>query len=134
MRRGTVIFFRLAFLLYIAAVIYLCFGHFDNVQGVKWSYFGIPTDKIVHFCMFFPFVILSNWAIGRRPKKWYRGVAEGILLGMLGLGIAALTEVGQSMLTNWRAGDINDFKADQLAVEISTILVIILNIFRSLRK
>lgn len=134
MRRGTVIFFRLAFLLYIAAVIYLCFGHFDNVQGVKWSYFGIPTDKIVHFCMFFPFVILSNWAIGHRPKKWYLGVLAGILLGLLGLGIAALTEIGQNLLTDWRVGDISDYRADQLAVEISTILVIILNIFRSLRK
>ncbi len=134
MKRGTVIFFRIVFLLYIAAVLYLCFGHFDNVPGVKWSYFGIPTDKIVHFGMFFPFVILSNWAIGRRPEKWYLGVLAGILLGLLGLGIAALTEIGQNLLTDWRVGDVADYRADQLAVTISTILVIILNIYRSLRK
>lgn len=134
MKRGTVIFFRMAFLLYIAAVMYLCFGHFDNVQGVKWSYFGIPTDKIVHFCMFFPFVILSNWAIGKRPRKWYLGICIGLALGVLGMAIAALTEIGQNMLTDWRVGDVADFRADQLAVTVSTILVMILNIYRSLRK
>lgn len=134
MKRGTVIFFRIVFLLYIAAVIYLCFGHFDNVQGVKWSYFGIPTDKIVHFCMFFPFAILCNWAIGRRPDKWQSGIGIGLILGAIGMASAALTEIGQNMLTDWRVGDIADYRADCLAVIISTILVIFLNIYRSLRK
>ena len=47
---------RLLFILYIAGVLYLCFGHFDNTPSVPLTLWGIPTDKVVHFAMFFAVV------------------------------------------------------------------------------
>ena len=48
------------FLIYLAAVAYCCFGSFDGIQQVSPSLLGIPTDKIIHFIMFFPCVTFPS--------------------------------------------------------------------------
>lgn len=116
---------RILFFLYLAAVLFLCFGRFENTPDVPWSFLGIPSDKLVHFCMFFPFPILAFLAFDKytetpRATFLYSGLTWG--LGML---LALGTEWGQAHLTTWRSGDPMDLLADGLSITISTLIVII---------
>ena len=116
--------FQLGFILYLLAVLYLCFGKFENTPDLPWSFLGIPSDKLVHFCMFFPFPILAFLAFDRftdTPKSTF--LFSGITW-VLGLVLAFATEWGQAHLTDYRSGDPWDLLADVLAITLSTILVI----------
>ncbi len=116
--------FQLGFILYLLAVLYLCFGKFENTPDIPWSFLGIPSDKLVHFCMFFPFPILAFLAFDRftdTPKSTF--LFSGITW-VLGLVLAFATEWGQAHLTDYRSGDPWDLLADVLAITLSTILVI----------
>ena len=117
--------FQCGFVLYILAVLFLCFGKFENTPDVPWSLLGIPSDKLVHFCMFFPFPILAFLAFDRfteTPKSTF--LFSGITW-VLGMGLAFATEWGQAHLTDYRSGDPWDLLADGLAITLSTIVVII---------
>ena len=117
--------FQCGFVLYILAVLFLCFGKFENTPDVPWSLLGIPSDKLVHFCMFFPFPILAFLAFDRfteTPKSTF--LFSGITW-VLGLVLAFATEWGQAHLTDYRSGDPWDLLADGLAITLSTIVVII---------
>ncbi len=116
--------FQLGFILYLLAVLYLCFGKFENTPDIPWSFLGIPSDKLVHFCMFFPYPILAFLAFDRftdTPKSTF--LFSGITW-VLGLLLAVATEWGQAHLTDYRSGDPWDLLADVLAITLSTILVI----------
>ena len=116
---------RVLFFVYLAAVLYLCFGKFENTPNVPWSILGIPSDKLVHFCMFFPFPILAFLAFDKyteTPKTTF--LFSGITW-VLGLLLALGTEWGQAHLTTWRSGDPLDLTADVLSITLSTVLVII---------
>ena len=116
--------FQLGFIVYLLAVLYLCFGKFENTPDLPWSFLGIPSDKLVHFCMFFPFPILAFLAFDRftdTPKSTF--LFSGITW-VLGLVLAFATEWGQAHLTDYRSGDPWDLFADALAITLSTILVI----------
>jgi VanZ family protein len=117
--------FRCGFVIYLIAVLYLCFGHFDNTPDIPWTLLGIPSDKLVHFCMFFPFPILAFLAFDKyteTPKSTF--LFSGITW-VLGLLLAFGTEWGQAHLTDYRSGDPWDLLADALALTLSTVLVII---------
>ncbi len=116
--------FQLGFIVYLLAVLYLCFGKFENTPDLPWSFLGIPSDKLVHFCMFFPYPILAFLAFDRftdTPKSTF--LFSGITW-VLGLVLAFATEWGQAHLTDYRSGDPWDLLADVLAITLSTILVI----------
>ena len=116
--------FQLGFIVYLLAVLYLCFGKFENTPEIPWSFLGIPSDKLVHFCMFFPYPILAFLAFDRftdTPKSTF--LFSGITW-VLGLLLAVATEWGQAHLTDYRSGDPWDLLADVLAITLSTILVI----------
>ncbi len=116
--------FQLGFIVYLLAVLYLCFGKFENTPDILWSFLGIPSDKLVHFCMFFPYPILAFLAFDRftdTPKSTF--LFSGITW-VLGLLLAVATEWGQAHLTDYRSGDPWDLLADALAITLSTILVI----------
>lgn len=116
--------FQLGFIVYLLAVLYLCFGKFENTPDIAWSFLGIPSDKLVHFCMFFPYPILAFLAFDRftdTPKSTF--LFSGITW-VLGLLLAVATEWGQAHLTDYRSGDPWDLLADALAITLSTILVI----------
>jgi VanZ family protein len=117
--------FQCGFVIYLLAVLFLCFGKFENTPNVPWSLLGIPSDKLVHFGMFFPFPILAFLAFDRfteTPKSTY--LFSGITW-VMGLLLAFATEWGQAHLTDYRSGDPWDLLADCLAITLSTILVII---------
>lgn len=115
------------FILYLAAVLYCCFGHFSDLPEIgQDTFFGIPTDKVIHFLMFFPFPILCFLAFTgtRRPLHT---VTTAVIVFLTGCAIAAATEIGQSF-TDYRSGDILDFAADVTALAISSIAVTLIEL------
>ena len=128
MTRSQKIAFQVIFFLYVAAVLFLCFAHFEQTPAIEWSLFGIPSDTVVHFCMFFPFPILAFLAFDRytdsvRSTLLFSGIT--LLVGFL---LAWGTEWGQAHLTDYRSGDPLDLLADGSALVLSTLLVIFLDI------
>jgi len=127
MTRKLDITFKVIFFAYLAAVIFLCFGKFENLPQMNPLFLGIPKDKVVHFLMFFPFPILVFLAFDRFTTKPWHSLLFCLGVFLLGCIVAAATEIGQSY-TQYRSGDPNDFRADILAVAISSIIVLIIDL------
>jgi len=134
MTKRQLIFFRVLFVLYIALVLYLCFGNFSDIKHIPRSYFNIPTDKIVHFLMFLPFPVLAYLAFDRFTDKFWSSAAYTALTFLVGCLLAAGTEIGQARLTRHRSGDFLDFRADLFALALSTLVVFILDIRKQRRN
>ena len=126
--KGRRLIARILFFLYLAAVLVLCFGQFKDAPSIPWTLLGIPSDKLVHFCMFFPFPILAFLAFDQYTKTVpHTLMFVGVTL-VVGLIIAVGTEWGQASLTDYRSGDALDFVADSAALLLSSILVTIWDI------
>lgn len=127
MRKSTTLICRLLLLAYICLLAYLCFGHFDNIPDIarKFHFFGIEQDKLVHFCMFFPFPILCCFAAGRTFKTLGGALAFVLAVFLTGCIIGAATELGQG-LTTYRSADPKDFFADGLSLAISSVISFII--------
>lgn len=134
MTRGQKIAFQVIFYLYLAAVLFLCFGHFESVPSVKLSLWGIPMDKIVHFVMFFPFPILAFLAFDQYSKTVSAALIFVLVTLALGVLLAIGTEWGQAHLTTHRSGDPKDLVSDCLALGLSSGLVLIWDICKLKRK
>lgn len=116
---------RLLALLYLGAIAYLCFGHFTPDDSVPRAIFGIPSDKIAHFSMFFPFPIITLYAFHRsngRPGRFFLFLALSYLCGIL---LAMGTELVQGT-TAYRSADVLDFLADSLGMMAGSVIVIII--------
>ena len=124
--------FRIALILYIIAVAYLCFSNMNNIPKVPRVLFGIQTDKIVHFCMFFRFPILGFLAYGKKSENFWQSIAVIVTIWALGAIFAGLTEIIQGMLPR-RTEDIRDYKADLLAIGIASFIMLLIDI-RNTRK
>lgn len=127
-KKGNILF-RLLLLVYLGAVAFLCFANFHDMPETEKTLLGIPMDKVVHFCMFFPFPFIVYLTLApRRRKPWLKILlASGVLLS--GLAVAALTEIVQSHL-DYRSGDVMDFAADTLALFIGTVAVLAVDLTR----
>ena len=126
--KGRRLIARILFFLYLVAVLVLCFGQFKDALSVPWTLLGIPSDKLVHFCMFFPFPILAFLAFDKyteTPRSTF--LFSGITF-LVGVALAFGTEWGQAHLTDYRSGDPLDLLADGTALVLSTLLVIFLDI------
>lgn len=128
MTRGQSIAFRVLFFLYVAGVLLLCFGHFDSTPSVPTTLLGIPTDKVVHFGMFFPFPILAFLAFDRYTETVRATLLFTGVTFLVGLLLALGTEWGQAHLTDYRSGDPWDLTADILALVLSSVLVAVWDI------
>ena len=124
---------KATFFIYLVAVGYLCFGHFSGMPSTPKVILGIPSDKCVHFLMFFPFAILLYRAFDWRTSKWWHSLL--LVLGIFALGclVAAGTEIGQGM-TTYRSKDPEDFVADLLALVLSMAAILILDLKKTLKK
>lgn len=61
--KRALLFWRLMVLLYLAGVVFVCFGTPDSLPQInEWNCF-IPFDKLVHFLLFTPFPIVSFFAL-----------------------------------------------------------------------
>lgn len=128
--RKLTILFKIAFILYVAAVLYLCFGKFDNKPYIPFTIWGIPTDKFVHFCMFFPFPILAFLAFDSFTNSVSSTLAFAGGTLVVGILLAMGTEWGQATLTDYRSGDRMDLMADFLALALSTAIVIVWDLLK----
>lgn len=127
---------RIAFLVYFGMVLYVCFGHFDDLPDMSQPIWGIPQDKIIHFILFFPFPIIAALALDLRPARYGKAFLEAFLLLVCGLAIAAATEIGQGF-TDYRDPSVWDWVADISALVSSSLIVLIVLLFkvrRSCRK
>lgn len=109
---------------YVAAVALMCFMKTDNTLPAGFDIFGIPSDKAVHFIMFFPFPIIAHSAFLPSGKGLLRDLAISAVVFLTGSGFAAGTERLQSML-EYRSGDIMDFAADMAGMACGSIITII---------
>jgi hypothetical protein len=126
-------FARVLFVLYLVAVAWLCFGKFSSVPDVPRSFWGIPTDKVVHFLMFLPFPLLAYGALGVRPRSFFLSLLLVAGIFAAGCVLSGGTEVVQSFLY-WRSGDLRDFEADALALGISSGIVLLIETVRQIRR
>ena len=116
---------RILFGLYLVAVAVLCFAHSPESEDAPKALWGIPMDKVVHFLMFFPLPVLAYLAFDRyRGKRWASVLWTTATL-LCGCAFAAVTELVQSRLP-YRSGDPADFRADALALLLSSVTVLIL--------
>lgn len=128
--KGKRLIARILFFLYLVAVLVLCFGQFKDAPSVPWTLLGIPSDKLVHFCMFFPFPILAFLAFDKyteTPRSTF--LFSGITF-LVGVALAFGTEWGQAHLTTYRSGDPLDWLADISALFLSTLIVIIWDLLK----
>ena len=86
-------------------------------------FLGIPFDKIAHFIMFLPFVILGYAAFMPKEKGVMRKlVVLGTML-ILGFAFAVSTERLQA-ITDYRSYEILDMAADCLGLVIGSLLTL----------
>jgi VanZ family protein len=129
MTRKQLILARIVFAVYILAVLVLCFGKFGNTEDIPMDLWGIPTDKVVHFLMFFPFPLLTYLAFDRYKGKRWPSLPWAAAAFVCGCAFAAGTELVQTRLS-YRSGDPADFKADFLALLVSSLIVLIVILFK----
>lgn len=131
--RTRALVFRLLMILYVAAVAWLCFANFHRLPDVPRTFFGIPTDKVVHFCMFFPFPILAFLAYDPYTRTPWQALAALVSICAVGGIFAGVTEFIQEQLT-YRSKDIHDFGADCLAIGIAGVLVFLIDVLKMRKK
>ena len=127
------ILFITAFLLYMAAVLYLCLAKPEDLPQTELYLFGIPLDKAAHFLMFLPFPILAYSTLWKRDRKAWTDIAIFIIVLGIGIGLAFLTEHLQA-LTQYRSSDIKDIYADMAGLAAGSIIVLTNITFKSGRS
>lgn len=127
------IFWIIMFAAYLCAVAYLCFGRFDDLPQVRQAFLGIEIDKIVHFCMFFPFTILLYFSIRWDTKSILQSLMLIAFLVSLGVLAGRGTEYIQGLI-GYRNQDLRDFRADMLSVCISSVIVLAIELYKFIRK
>ena len=123
---------RLVFLLYFAAVLYLCFGNFSSLSSVTKRFLGFEADKVAHFLMFFPFPILFYLAFGWPTHKPWHSLALTFFILVVGSAIAAGTELVQDFIP-YRASDRIDFLADFLALCCASFITFLIDLNKTIQ-
>ena len=117
------------FVLYLAAVAWLCFGTFQSNPEIPRELFGIPIDKCVHFTMFLPFPFLGALAIS--SKSWWRSLCITTLMANI---IAFIFENLQSRITENRVTDPADLNANLLGITLGLLISIIIGLLLDKKK
>ena len=114
--------------LYIITVALLCFIKTESLPSVELTIFGIPTDKLVHAVMFFPFPVLTYMTFQPDEGGIWRSLPIIIAAVALGLGLAAGTERIQTLL-GYRTGDVKDLMSDMVGILCGAVLILIYVVF-----
>ncbi len=122
MSRKTRTLFRILLAVYIGAILFLCFGKFPAGPEVDLTLWGIPTDKLVHFSMFFPFPILTYLSLGRHPET-RRRILTIVQIFLIGILLAVATEWVQYYIP-YRSGEWTDLFADSLGLLTSSLILL----------
>ncbi len=131
MKRTTV--FTILTVIYVALVALLCFANLKSISDAPRTMFGFESDKVVHFAMFLPFPVLAFLSF--RTGRMGAGAKLGLVVAIFAVGclLAGATEYVQGLLP-YRTKDVFDFKADMLALIISSVLVYLISIIPNARK
>ena len=124
MRFNTRIIWTLVFLLYVAAVAWLCFGSFSPSPDMPREILSIPVDKCVHFLMFMPFPVLGTLAF--REHSWWRTLCWMTLIANI---IATLFESLQTRINPERFTDPKDLNANLLGITTGLLLMALIGLF-----
>ena len=127
--KSRVLLSRILFVLYLAAIAFLCLTSTSSLPQMKNTFLGLPTDKVAHFLMFLPFPILFYLSTEWKADKWWKALLYTAIILLLGCGVAAGTEYLQK-LTPTRVADKEDFIADAIALGCSSLLVFIVLVTR----
>ena len=125
MTRRQLVIARILFAMYLVAVAVLCFGKFESSQDMPRELWGIPTDKVVHFLMFFPCPALAYLAFDRYKGNRSSSFLWAGVAFLAGCAYAAVTELIQSR-PSYRSGDPVDFQADFLALAACSVFILII--------
>lgn len=117
------IFKIILFLLYLAAVAWLCFGSFKPSPKIPRSFMGYPIDKVIHFLMFLPFPVLGALAFDFR--SWWRALSISTLMGNI---IAFSFEHLQGRITKIRVTDPSDLNANFLGITVGIVIAVIIGL------
>ena len=128
MKKSLKILFRAAFYAYLVVLAVLCFGNFSSLPKVSKAILGIPTDKVVHFCMFLPFPILAFLAYDKYTGNRRSVLIFALVTFLAGCLLAAGTELGQAYLTKHRSGDAMDFIADFTALLTGSVIATLIDL------
>ena len=124
---------RILFVLYLAAIAFLCFMRVDKLPEIQHEIFGLPADKIAHFLMFLPFPIIARCLFIGKTKKPFHSLLLALGLFLAGCIIAAGTEIGQGM-TDYRTADPNDFLSDGIGLGLGAIIALIFDLRAAFEK
>lgn len=113
--------------LYLVVLAYLCFWHFSSMPPVPMEILGIPTDKIVHFCMFLPFPLLVYWSFDWPGSRWWHSLLLAACILVVGSILAYGTEFCQG-LTEYREYDPLDFLADVIGLGVSSTITFLIDL------
>ena len=114
-------YYIMTFCLYLGTVLALCLIKPEGLPQVSPSFLGIPIDKVAHFLMFLPFVLLAYASLIKHDIQAGRKAAVLAILTLAGICLAIGTEYLQS-LTEYRSCDINDLYADIIGIFAGTAL------------
>jgi len=114
------------YLVYIAVLAYLFFGHFDSGSNYPKAIMNIPFDKWVHFAMFFPYPIIGYFTF--RCKNPGTTLLIVILSGLI---MAMFLEMMQSVITTYRSTDIYDLIASIFGLILTSLGVSITLLFKN---
>ncbi len=118
---------RILFLLYVAVLLFLCFGKFSHMPDTPSRFLGIAGDKAVHFLMFLPFPVLTYFAFPHPAGNAWRSVFHAAFILAVGALLAVGTEFVQGFLP-YREADTADFTADFIALCLSTLAVLTIDL------
>ena len=113
------------FILYLGTLAYLCFGHPTTFFKVPRYIWGIATDKIIHFAMFFPYPFFAQAAFCFK-NRW-RSLVFVILTGII---FCYTFELLQDKITTWRSTDPWDLSVNIASVSVGSLIIAIVNLFR----
>lgn len=100
--KNKLLFFATSWTVIIA---FLSLATLGNLGGS----ISIPNkDKIVHFIMYFIFVIL--WALYRNTKEYKS--KTGLIIALIAISYGGLIEIFQELFTSTRCADFFDFLAN----------------------
>lgn len=110
------------FVLYLTTVSLLCFIRGENIPDVSNTWLGLPADKVVHFCMFLPFIPLSFFSFRKKNSSLGKDRFFLIVLLLLGSATAYATEIIQARL-GYRSYEIQDFISDLGGLAVGYIVI-----------
>ena len=124
MKPATRILWIVLFVLYLAALAYLCFSDGTPDMDLPKSFWGIPADKCAHFLMFLPFPVVGTMAF--HNKSWWRTLCLMMLLAIL---FAFSFEQLQSRITETRITDPADLNANILGITTGLLVMLVAGLF-----